>query len=156
MGNFFGNFFHVPRVEEDSIDGYRNEMVQYHFDEAETDSENIDLDEVISSLEENINRYSAREGIDVEYIGKASGSDAESAMKNRVDKPKRNLEINEMRLLYKTEHEDNAFKVESALVEYSIENHAEICKNKRGGGGGRRSTAPWHYVYAAYHRNGSN
>ena len=140
-----GNLFSKSNVGEDDIDGYRNEHVKYYLDEVKTGDSGYEL---LKTLKEKMDVYC--EDATVEYIGKASGEDPMIALKNRVDITKRGLKINKMRLLYETENEDNAFTVEDALVSYSTLNHADKNKNRRAGGGGRKSNAPKHYVYAAY------
>ena len=143
-----GNLFSKSNVGEDDIDGYRNEHVKYYLDEVKTGDRDYELEKILETLKKKMNDYC--EEATVEYIGKASGEDPMSALKSRVDKTKRRLRINKMRLLYETENEDNAFTVEDALVSYSTRNHADKNENKRAGGGGRKSNAPKHYVYAAY------
>lgn len=131
--------------DQDDIDGYRNEEVQYIICDVERGTVNTEL---IEKLKGKIKKYGG-DAI-VEYIGITSGSDPVKAMKSRVDSKKRSLGINCMRLLYETDNHDNCTEVESRLINYSIAIHGDKNKNEIGGGGGRIPQASRHYVYAAY------
>jgi hypothetical protein len=85
------------------------------------------------------------------YIGIASGRDAESALKRRFDQYKQDQGINEMIVLYESSSQAFCRDVERYLEKYFSENHADFI-NRTGGGGGRESSQPWHYVYLAVKR----
>ncbi|MBL8306374.1 MAG: hypothetical protein JNM33_06735 [Rubrivivax sp.] len=85
------------------------------------------------------------------YIGIASGPDASSALKRRFDKYKKDQGINEMILLYESSSQAFCREVERYLETYFSDNHPDII-NRTGGGAGRESSQPWHYVYLAVRR----
>ena len=144
--NWYGGGGEDPH---DDIDGYRDKKVKYYVTDPEEGAAN---DELVERLKRKIEEYG--HGATVEYIGITSGSDPETAMKSRVDSKKRRLEINEMRLLYKTTIRDNCTRVESQLIEHSRAIHGSINQNERKGAGGRRSEAAYYYyVYAAYKKD---
>ncbi len=87
------------------------------------------------------------------YIGIASGPDAQSAMQRRFDKYKQGQGINEMILLYESSSQRFCRDVERYLERYFSENHPNTI-NRTGGGGGRDSNQPYHYVYLAVKRVG--
>lgn len=85
------------------------------------------------------------------YIGIASGPDADSALQRRFDKYKKDQGINEMIVLYESSSQKFCRDVERYLETYFSDNHPDII-NRTGGGGGRDSAQPWHYVYLAVKR----
>jgi hypothetical protein len=108
---------------------------------------------VVESLKRSIAAFArADSNVKKMYIGIASGEDAVSAMKRRVDDYKLEEGINEMVALYQSSSEGNTREVEDALVEY-FDSHGR-CINRTGGGGGRRSAGPNYYVYLALRRWG--
>lgn len=131
---------------DDDIDGYRNERVEYYVNDVAKGR----LDhELMKRLKQKIIRYGNEAA--VEYIGITSGTDPMKAMKSRVDTKKKQLGINEMRLLYQTSDRDDCTEVESELIKYSKTIHGHINENEKGGGGGRiPDTSQNYYVYAAY------
>lgn len=95
------------------------------------------------------------------YVGIASGVDLRSALMRRFDKTKRDWGINEMIAIYRTEHQPVCRQVERELETYFQAVNADIVSmdrpdllNRTGGGGGRISGQPWHYVYVAVQRLG--
>ncbi len=85
------------------------------------------------------------------YIGITSGSDAISAMiKRRTgDKYKDMHGINRMIAIFTSKDQDECRRVEAELVEHYEENENNL--NRVGGGGGRRTTQPWSFVYLGMH-----
>lgn len=95
------------------------------------------------------------------YVGIASGVDVRSALRRRWDKTKQDWGINEMIAIYRSEHQPICRQVESELETYFQSVNADIVSmdkpdllNRTGGGGGRISGQPWHYVYVAVQRLG--
>ena len=106
--------------------------------------------EVIDDLKDLILKYS--QGASAEYIGIASGDDGVSAMKSRIDDYKKDLRINEMRLLYESSSHKHVKEIETELIQFSQLVNSKINANQVAGGGGRVPSNPKHYyVYAAYH-----
>ena len=90
----------------------------------------------------------------VEYIGYAGhpSDDYKEALKSRLDKKKKEMKINVMRVFYKTTSRKNAQEVEQSLIKFSRGKHASINRNEVSGGGGSEGKDDKHfYVYAAYH-----
>ena len=145
-----GNYLWRRPSGQDDVDGYRDEDVVYYAKPVVSHTDTGT--QTMGKLKKHIEGFA--KGATVEYIGKTSGNNAISAMKSRVDEYKRdNLHINEMRLLYETSSEDDAYKVESELVNYSQNFHKDINKNRVSGGGGRSSSASKQFVYVAYRRS---
>lgn len=86
------------------------------------------------------------------YIGIASGSDLEDAMWRRYDGYKTDCGFNQMIGLYESSSQDNSRFVEAELEEYFGSDPR--CRNRTGGGGGRRGSGPNYYVYLAVRRWG--
>ena len=95
------------------------------------------------------------------YVGIASGVDMHSALRRRFDKTKKDWGIDEMIAIYRSEHQPICRLVESELEKYFQAVNADIVSmdkpdilNRTGGGGGRPSGQPWHFVYIAVRRLG--
>lgn len=86
------------------------------------------------------------------YIGKASGSDAITAMKRRFDDYKIDEGINEMRAIYYSNSQTNCDEAERYVEKKFSENGRQI--NRTGGGGGRPGAGPNYYLYIAVRRWG--
>ena len=91
--------------------------------------------EVLDELKHLIVEYS--QGASAEYIGIASGDDSASAMKSRVDDYKKDLGINEMRLLYESSSHKHVKEIETELIQFSQLVNSQINRNQVAGGGGR-------------------
>ena len=90
-------------------------------------------------------------GATIEYIGMTSGQ-----VESRMDDYKKDLGINEVRVVYETSSYKNAVQVEKELIDFSERNHPTINANNRDGGGGRLPEMDGrltYKVYAAYRRN---
>ena len=108
--------------------------------------------QVYPTLNKKIGQYSTN--AKAEYIGMTSGNEDESAMKSRYDSVKKDLEINKMIILYRTDSREHAIEVEEELIEHSKKNHKDINQNQKSGGAGRKpdekNSPKFYYVYAAY------
>lgn len=86
------------------------------------------------------------------YIGIASGINYEHALWRRYDEYKQTKRIREMIAVYQSSSQENCRLLEDKLVKHVIENHNLRRLNRTGGGGGRNSEQPLHYVYLALQR----
>ena len=97
------------------------------------------------------------------YIGIASGVEFHGALKRRFDKKKQGWGITDMFSLYMSEHGPCCRVLEADLERYFQKVNQDTVKmdaampellNERGGGGGRISGQPYHFVYLAVARSG--
>ncbi len=101
------------------------------------------------------------------YIGIASGLDHDHALRRRYDKKKRAWEITDMYAIYQADAQEYCRVLETDLERYFRSVNADRVEmdesdddalpeslNDKGGGGGRRSGQPRHYVYVAVKRIG--
>lgn len=82
------------------------------------------------------------------YIGIASGADYVHALWRRYDVYKQEQRINEMIAVYHSSSQKSCRGVEDDLVQF----YSGHLVNRTGGGGGRNSEQPNHYVYLAIKR----
>lgn len=109
--------------------------------------------EVVSTLKRRIMAY-AREDYKVGriYIGIASGYDYEHALWRRYDYYKQEKRIREMIAIYQSTSQESCRIIEDQLERHIRENHQFRRLNRTGGGGGRNSEQPLHFVYLALQR----
>lgn len=87
------------------------------------------------------------------YVGVASGYDYHSALKSRIDEKKLSFLTNRMYLLYQSSSETNTRRLEAQLVDHFQYVKSDIrVWNSTGGGGGRRGSGPYYFVYLATSR----
>jgi len=94
------------------------------------------------------------------YIGIASGTDYRHALKRRFDAKKKKWGINMMVAIFETPYQPHCRFAEGCLEQYFQKIHHDMVsmdtplndadiKNGTGGGGGRNSEQPFHYIYVA-------
>ena len=97
------------------------------------------------------------------YIGIGSGTDYHAALKRRYDGKKKDWRITHMIALYRNRSQQVCREVEAELETYfQTVNHDMVAMdedmpgimNGRGGGAGRPSSQPWHFVYLAVRHAG--
>lgn len=89
-------------------------------------------------------------GVDVYYIGIASGYDHYQALGRRIDERKVAYGTTDMYLLYHSTAERYTKRLEDWLIDHFQEVKADMrVWNSAPGGGGRPSTGPNYYLYLA-------
>lgn len=87
------------------------------------------------------------------YVGVASGADYLSALKRRIDDKKLSYHTSRMYLMYRSASETNTRMLEAELVRHFQNVKADERNwNATGGGGGRRGSGPWYFLYLATSR----
>lgn len=105
------------------------------------------------TLTKYVRGYCNKKRVEKVYIGIASGDNADSAMKRRYDKFKKDEGINEVIAIYKTPSEKHCKDTERMLVKdaklYVKPFAPQKVINRAAGGAGRPSRQPRFYVYLA-------
>jgi hypothetical protein len=87
------------------------------------------------------------------YVGVASGPDYWTALTRRVDTKKLENGVTDMYLLYQSSSERNTRDLEAWLITHYQEfQEDDRIWNAVGGGGGRRGSGPYYFLYLAVTR----
>ena len=94
------------------------------------------------------------------YVGIASGTDYRQALRRRFDRTKKRWGINLMVAIFETPYQPHVRYAEGCLDRHFRPLHRSVIEvdpllndaeplNGTGGGGGRNSSQPFHYIYVA-------